>query len=166
MNRSRRVTRYLALITLSLTLVSFACFALPMYVIRPFRPQGATELRVALFVNQIGPSLSIVCSVLALFIVVAGWRQIRGRIPRSIVVFCLLLAAASCFLARFNVFEVMFHPLGVPQFQSVEQAHLDKDDMLIALRLNGASRAYPIREIAYHHIVNDTLGGEPIVATY
>ena len=60
----------------------------------------------------------------------------------------------------------MFHPLGQPQFLSGEQAHLDPDDMVIAIRRNGVSRAYPIREMAYHHVVNDTLSGEPVVATY
>ncbi len=28
------------------------------------------------------------------------------------------------------------------------------------------SRAYPIRELAYHHVVNDTVGGVPIAVTY
>jgi Protein of unknown function (DUF3179) len=32
--------------------------------------------------------------------------------------------------------------------------------------VNGASRAYPIRQMGYHHVVNDTLGGVPIIATY
>jgi hypothetical protein len=32
--------------------------------------------------------------------------------------------------------------------------------------VKGARRAYPIREMAYHHLVNDAPAGEPIVATY
>jgi len=38
--------------------------------------------------------------------------------------------------------------------------------MALAVSIHGASHAYPIREIAYHHIVNDTLSGVPIAATY
>jgi hypothetical protein len=26
--------------------------------------------------------------------------------------------------------------------------------------------AYPVRQIAYHHLVEDSVGGVPIVATY
>ena len=35
-----------------------------------------------------------------------------------------------------------------------------------ACAFNGDARAYPIREMAYHHIVNDVVGGVPIAATY
>ena len=36
----------------------------------------------------------------------------------------------------------------------------------IAVTLGGESRAYPIREMGYHHVVNDRLHGLPIVVTY
>ncbi len=32
--------------------------------------------------------------------------------------------------------------------------------------LGDKARAYPIRSISYHHVVNDRLGGVPIAATY
>ena len=38
--------------------------------------------------------------------------------------------------------------------------------MVIAVTLGGESRAYPIREMGYHHIVNDRLHGLPLVVTY
>jgi hypothetical protein len=37
---------------------------------------------------------------------------------------------------------------------------------VIAISVDGVARAYPIRIISYHHIINDTLAGEPVVATY
>jgi hypothetical protein len=70
MNQSSRAFRYLPWITLALALISLACFAVPMYVIRPFRHQGSAELRLALFVKQIGPWLSTSCAVIALVIVI------------------------------------------------------------------------------------------------
>jgi len=39
-------------------------------------------------------------------------------------------------------------------------------DMVIAVSQGGEGRAYPIREMGYHHIVNDRLHGLPIVVTY
>ena len=39
-------------------------------------------------------------------------------------------------------------------------------DMVIAVTLGGESRAYPIREMGYHHVVNDRLHQLPIVVTY
>ena len=32
--------------------------------------------------------------------------------------------------------------------------------------LIGEAAAYPIRQMAYHHLVHDTVGGVPVVVTY
>jgi hypothetical protein len=39
-------------------------------------------------------------------------------------------------------------------------------DRVIGVTVNGASRAYPIQILNCHEVVNDTLGGVPIVVTY
>ena len=36
----------------------------------------------------------------------------------------------------------------------------------ISITVNGAARAYPVRPLAYHHVVNDVLGHVPIAATW
>lgn len=154
------------LLILLCSLLSLACFALPMYVIRPFRHQGARELAVALFVRQIGPALSSLCALAALAIVILTWKQMRGWLMRTGMLILLAIAIGGAYFSRVNVYEIMFHHLDQPQFQTAQKAHIDKDDMVLAVRLNGEARAYPIREMAYHHVVNDTVGREPIVSTY
>lgn len=137
-----------------------------MYVIRPFRSQGPRELAFALLVARFGPVVSIVCAVLGIALAWFVWSTSRKRLPRVTAVLFSLLTIGGAFLARIDVYELMFHPIEAPQFASAEKAKVDPDDMVIAVRVNGARRAYPIREMAYHHVVNDTLGGEPIAATY
>jgi hypothetical protein len=137
-----------------------------MYVITPFRHQGARELAVALYLKQTGPAVSLICTVAALALLIFGWRQMRGWITKAAMVTAVLLAIGGAYLARVDVYEWMFHPLGQPQFEAAKEAHIDRDDMVLAVRLNGADHAYPIREMAYHHVVNDVLGREPIVSTY
>ena len=39
-------------------------------------------------------------------------------------------------------------------------------EMVLALNFNHDARAYPISEMAYHHIVNDVVGGVPVAVTY
>jgi hypothetical protein len=68
--------------------------------------------------------------------------------------------------SRINVFEIMFHPDTHPAFAPVAETHLDADDMVLAIKLGAAARAYPIREMGYHHVINDWLDGKPVVATY
>ena len=137
-----------------------------MYVIRPFRHQGARELAVALFVRQIGPVLSMACAGVALAIFVISWRQMRGWMLRIAMALACMVAIGGAYLARVNVYEIMFHHLDSPQFEAAQDAHVDKDDMVLAVLINGDAHAYPIREMAYHHVVNDTVGREPIVSTY
>lgn len=156
----------LRFLLLAFSLISFACFAVPMFVIRPFRHQGARELAVALFVKQIAPSLSAVCALAALAIVIWSWRQTQGWAARAVMGGFFALAFGGAVLSRVNVYEHMFHHLDAPQFEAAKKSQVDKDDMVIAVRVNGEARAYPIREMAYHHVANDTVGREPIVATY
>jgi hypothetical protein len=166
MRKVPRSSTVLLLLSLVLALTSLACSALPLYVIRPFRYQGARELAVALFLKQAGPAISIVCALLALIVIGSlGMRRDRWLV-RVAVALPALLAVAGAFLARVNIYELAFHPIDSPRFESAENAGIDSGDMVIAVEVKGARRAYPIREMAYHHVVNDALGGEPIVATY
>lgn len=40
------------------------------------------------------------------------------------------------------------------------------DDIVLSLTRSGSTRAYPLRILVWHEIVNDTLGDEPIFVTY
>jgi hypothetical protein len=60
----------------------------------------------------------------------------------------------------------MFHPVDRPAFVDATASKLDGTGKVLAIRIGDEARAYPIRSISYHHIVNDRLGGVPIAATY
>ena len=69
-------------------------------------------------------------------------------------------------LARINIYEKMFHPMSTLAFDAVSDSKLDGRETAITVAVGGESRAYPIRSMSYHHVVNDLVGGVPIVATY
>jgi hypothetical protein len=154
------------LLCLVLAIASLACMVYPLYVIRPFRHQGARELALALWVKQIGPVTAIVCALLAIVMLWLVWSNSRKWLPRATAVLLALLAIGGAFLARVNVYELMFHPIDSPRFDHADKVKVDADDMVIAVNVKEVRRAYPIREMAYHHVINDTLAGEPIAATY
>ena len=58
--------------------------------------------------------------------------------------------------------------LSHPKFVSVaEEAHLEGREPVITLEIDGATpRAYPLRYLTWHEIVNDTLGGVPVAVTF
>lgn len=60
-------------------------------------------------------------------------------------------------------FQALTDPKIIPAAKLTE---LGDDEEVLGLTLGGQSRAYPARFIAWHHIVNDTLGGKPVVVTY
>jgi hypothetical protein len=45
-------------------------------------------------------------------------------------------------------------------------ADLDPQEPVISLSINGDVRAYPLRILTWHEIVNDVVGGEPVAVTY
>jgi hypothetical protein len=150
---------------LAVAVVSGLCFAIPIYVIRPFRAQGSQELAIALLVRRFGPSIALVCALVAIAVAMRLWPHVaKGR--RAAAVAGVVLACGFAALSRVNVYEIMFHPINRPAFLAAGNAPVEKDDMVLAVRVNQMSRAYPIRTMGYHHIVNDRVGGVPIVATY
>lgn len=57
--------------------------------------------------------------------------------------------------------------IDVPKFNSVTDIkELSNTEPVIGLELNGDARAYPLRVLIWHEIVNDTVGGVPVTVTY
>lgn len=58
--------------------------------------------------------------------------------------------------------------IDAPRFESIETARtwLDDRSPVILLEAEGEARAYPIAILMWHEIVNDTLGGAPVVVTF
>ena len=152
--------------TLAFCLVSaWFLFIYPLTIIQPFLRQFPEPLQRALFVFRIAPVLSALLALVAIAVTILAWRH-SGRGSRIGAFVLALLVCTAAVLVRVNVFELMFHPAGAPRFLSNNQAKLDPEDMVITVAVNGDSRAYPIREMAYHHMVNDFVGGVAILPNY
>jgi len=158
-------TRWI-LVLLTCMAVSVVCVGYPIYVIRPFRAQGAHELTAALVVSRFRPLITVGSAIAALVAAVGYWRVQANKWRRALVVTGAGFVYILAFLARVNVYELMFHPVDHPEFAAVTDVKLDKDDKLIVVKVGGSARAYPIRTMGYHHIVNDIVGGTALVATY
>jgi hypothetical protein len=146
--------------------LAWALLIYPIYVIWPFRHQGARELLVALSViryRAVGMVLAV-GGVLAA--AVRYWRLEHRKLRRFFSAAAVVTVAAAAVLSRINIYELMFHPAGTPVISAASESKLDGGEMVIAVKLNGSARAYPIRSMSYHHIYNDVVAGEPIVATY
>ncbi len=105
----------------------------------------------------------------------------------SVVVALLILASAAAaarLLTRGDAAEVaenpqrgsvrqdvvsshdLILPIYEPEFVPHAQSNLDPSDVVIALSIDGDSRAYPVRILNHREMVNDVVGGVPILVTW
>ena len=154
------------LLLLSCLTVSLACVLYPIYVIRPFRSQGVVELSLALLVMRLRPITTVFSGIAAGAALAFYWRAQPRKWRRAVAALGAVLVGLLAVLARVNVYELMFHPDDHPSFTAADQVKLDPDEKVIAVSIGGRARAYPIRNISYHHVINDVLDNSGIVATY
>lgn len=164
MSPSRRGT-WVAL--LAVALVSLAMVAVPVFLIRPFSPQTPASMALAFALRRWSPLVTLAALAAAIPLAVRLWNPGRRIAARSGVALSVLLIGISAWAARQNHFEWMFAPLPGPGFVRASDAgFVAPGDMVMTVALKGDPVAYPIRQLAYHHVVQDSVGGVPIVATY
>jgi hypothetical protein len=138
----------------------------PVVLLHPFRAQSAFGVGVAYELRRGAPLATLLGLVLLLPLLVRlGGRAARWHwLPLGVLA---LVAAGSAWFARQNHFEWMFRPVVGPAYAKAAEAGFVADaDMVIAIEVRGDAVAYPVRQMAYHHLVNDVAGGEPVVSTY
>lgn len=161
----RRSSSWLWLMFAASGLVTIALFFFPAVVIRPFAYQAPRALWWAMAIRQRAPLPTLLTGLLCLALGLVLWRS-AGMWRRIALTITMLLVTFSAVMARINYFEWMFHPVDDLRFQVEEQSKLEAGEMIMAVRLGNDARAYPISEMAYHHIVNDVVGGVPVTVTY
>lgn len=158
--------KWVWLLLLLITLVALAMVAVPVWIIMPFKPQTARGVEVSYALKRWSPVLTIIALALALILAAWLWRGSRWW-KRAFLVVIFIPLLASTWFARQNHFEWMFNPLANAAYAKVSDAgFVDDADIVLAVESNGEAAAYPIRLMAYHHVVQDTVGGTPLVATY
>ena len=138
----------------------------PIWIIQPFKAQTVRDLQVSFAMRRVSPVLTIVASVTFLLLAVWLWRHTRWFGKAVLVVLAIPLFAAT-WMARQNHFEWMFRPhASIAYAPPGEASFVNDGDMVLAVNNNGEAVAYPVRLMAYHHLVQDVVGGTPLVATY
>lgn len=144
---------------------TMALFLVPAYVIRPFHYQSPRALSMAVTLKGWAYLGTLVGAAVSALLAFALWPVAR-RWPRVGLGVAMVLVAACATISHLNYFEWMFHPVPQPGYVSADSAQLDSGEMVVALNFNNDARAYPVSQMAYHHIVNDFVGGVPVVVTY
>jgi uncharacterized protein DUF3179 len=151
---------------LVLTLVGLAIVLVPVWIIQPFKPQSARGVEVSYALRRWSPWVTLILLALGFTLVLWLWSGSRWW-KKALLVIVLVPLLASTWFARQNHFEWMFNPLANAAYAKPSEAgFVDEADIIMAVESNGEAVAYPVRLMAYHHLVQDVVGGTPIVATY
>ena len=98
----------------------------------------------------------------------AAWK---ARIYSAIDPRMALFIRPAADFSRIDLTEVVWGGVvtdGIPDLRnpralSAEEAdYMQPDDRVFGVHINGESKAYPLRVVNAHEMVNDTVGGEPI----
>jgi hypothetical protein len=79
----------------------------------------------------------------------------------------LLLVAAVIYMANFKMAaDAMFKQPKQLLLVNAASNKVDSNRLVLGVSINGEARAYPIRFLGYHHHIQDTVGGIPVMVTY
>ena len=151
----------------SIPIVLVALAALPIVIDQPFGAQTPRIMTAAFVMRRWSPVISAVGVLL--LVAIAAMSLARRRTWLAGIGFgaAIVIAVAAAWFARQNPFEWMFNPLPRPEFVAASKAaFVEPNDLVLAVSVNGDAAAYPIRQMAYHHLVNDRIGRTPAVVTY
>jgi hypothetical protein len=147
-------------------LLALAWIAVPTLVIQPFKAQTPFGVALSYELRGKAPLVTVLFLVLLLPLLVRLARQARWWQWAPIALLAVLGVVPAWF-ARQNHFEWMFNPLPDPTYAPATLVDfLDDRDMVVAVELHGDAVAWPVLQMAYHHIVQDKVGGVPVVSTY
>lgn len=147
--------------------VVIAAIFIPAYLIRPFVAQTKEGVRISYYVRTWAPYLTVILGLLSLVLAIRFRRTATHWFKKSVVVVVLLLTGIASWLSFQNYFEWMFNALPNADYVPADQVDfITGKDMVLTVTHSGEAVAYPVRLLAYHHLVHDRVGGKPIVATY
>jgi len=142
-----------------LAILNVVLILTPLLVALPPVKQTPAMLSAAHMAGTLARFTSV---ALTLFVAQRLWRQ---RTWRGLALLAVTLACAV--LSRINLLEWVFPAARAAETAPIAAFHDIRDsDMVIGVSIDGQSRAYPVRYLAHHHMLNDQLGATALLPTY
>jgi len=99
-------------------------------------------------------------------IIIAGLLRATWK-RKWLLLIPIAIVAAVIFMANFKMAaDHMFYQPEKLLLVSAADNKVDSQRLVIGIVNNGEAKAYPIRFLGYHHQVQDTIGGKPVIVTY
>ena len=159
--------RSISILLLVVVLTVLLWVVTPVFLIMPFKSQAPWMLTVSYFLRGWAPWVTAIGLAIAGVLVFKLWQLEAGSWQRTLAIAGLVPLGAATWFARQNHFEWMFAPLTDPAYVRGASADFVKPgDMVLGVIVHDDAAAWPVNQLAYHHVVNTEVGGVPIAATY
>ena len=85
------------------------------------------------------------------------WLPLLGIVPAMAILYLVNFQMAA---------DRMFRQVETLKMKNAAENKVDSSRLVIGVSMGNEARAYPIRLIGYHHFVEDSISGNPILITY
>lgn len=154
------------LVLLALVAINLALAVAPVAITMPMLAQKPWMLELSFVAKSAGPPIAALSLAIAAIILWRSWGNwVRRR--RITAAAMTILVAAALAAGRINLVELMFAAAPGIELAAIDSfREIGDGDMVIGVTLEGVSRAYPVRYLAYHHLVNDRIGSTVLLPNY
>ncbi|OOQ59225.1 DUF3179 domain-containing (seleno)protein [Mucilaginibacter pedocola] len=137
------------------------------YLLMPFPgSQDINAITVCYYLEKIVLPLRIVGALLILFYLFKGLPT-NSRKQKIIKLSVLVLCLGSFYFTDYKFkAEIMFKETLKARFANMFKNKVPDSYLVIGVVHNGVAKAYPVIYLGYHHKVQDSIGGKPILVTY
>jgi hypothetical protein len=149
---------YLALLGLLIFEISNVYFIMPM--------PGSQELDSLQLAYLLYTSRWAIRGVFVLIALLGLKNTFSGRRRWIPITTSLLIFGIISFINVKMSADAMFLKVNNLDFDDQFSTKLDSSRLVIGVEIHGEAKAYPIEFLAYHHQIQDTIAGKPIMVTY
>lgn len=148
-------------------LILFIAEILRVYFIMPFPgSQKADTINIAWFLHNYILYIRLAALLLIAFALFRNFLQWK-KWKKILFIFFMLLYSCIFYLVNFKFLaDKMFYQPENKNMLDFRTNKVSPEKLVVGVVINDEARAYPIEIIGYHHQVQDTVGGRPIMVTY
>jgi hypothetical protein len=99
-------------------------------------------------------------------LLLAGLFKANWKRKWTVAIPIIIIGAAIYIINFVMAADHMFYQPKKVLLLNANNNKVNSDRLVIGIVNNGEAKAYPIRFLGYHHQVQDTIGGKPVIVTY
>ena len=112
----------------------------------------------------------LMAAAIAFWVAAWGFHQSGDGRYTGVLVLTGILTLLLLFMSFYASYLILFQAIrhGDAQWLSAADAdqYLDADEQVVGIEINGDARAYPVKWMRGPHVVEETIGSQPVAMTY